>query len=626
MDKHETQEQVQALYSCVANLNKAFLQRLLLYRLGQKLEMFVGKDDNMEQIAFAVIERAAQYGWLDDFIHELKEELPAHRNIQSLPETIEYPFIETSSPYRNHTKETVKHPALNAYIFMIGFLGACIIVIVFFVIRANTVQIKPSSGLTESDNLLESSEPDDEIATISLLNSSEDVSQADLADVLESESLYFEPEKPNESLIIVVPFLDKDDLGSSPEARIVRNLLQENAKSPDGFSKTRVESYPNVISSRSIARQMGKDYKATVVVWGWYDQSGIQSFAEILKRTPVQTMFGDELPVAPLAQDQYRFCLKEGAPIHATYLSLFALGLSSFYAANFEQAIEYFDVAIELPESELCATNSLEAILYRGRAYLLTGDRENAEVDIEYVLNEDDTSVEAYLWRGIIHFEQTMLGRPFGNFGVAMDDFNKIIELDSGHSEAHYYRGRLYASALAAKYNQLYFDNAISDFTKSIELDSTNPRPYLQRGQLSQNIDDLQASIVLYEQLIDLESNTCWLLSEAGVANTTLQLLQSFEAANCNWYIAPNGLISSVCKGSNVLDLTETLTLHTRAIELCPDAPLPYAHRGTVYLLLEDCVSARKDLEQAIAIASEGFIQEQMETIRDTNLTDCIAD
>jgi hypothetical protein len=208
------------------------------------------------------------------------------------------------------------------------------------------------------------------------------VTQSPISSVLPNPDeleFYFLTETPGEPLIIVIPFTDEDNLGKSPEKRIERNILEMQTE----------------------AREIGQTYNATVVVWGWYDELGIQSFAEIIKSTPIKRAIGKELPKIP-NPEQLLFCLKEGAPNQATYLSFFALGLASYYVADFDQAIEFFDLASEIPVSEDCPSDVDEAILFRGKANMAAGYFNQAEEDISSFLEINPDSIDGHLAMGYL--------------------------------------------------------------------------------------------------------------------------------------------------------------------------------------------------------------------------------
>ena len=80
--------------------------------------------------------------------------------------------------------------------------------------------------------------------------------------------------------------------------------------------------------------------------------------------------------------------------------------------------------------------------------------------------------VKAYFYRG----------RTYGNakdYGQAISDFTKVIELKPDHTEAYTWRG-IHLGELK------HYQHAIKDFDKAIELEPCNGRLYFYRGNAYQ--------------------------------------------------------------------------------------------------------------------------------------------
>ncbi|TEU16540.1 MAG: tetratricopeptide repeat protein [Anaerolineales bacterium] len=440
----------------------------------------------------------------------------------------------------------------------------------------------------------------------------------------------FAPEAPDEALIIVIPFADEDNLGKSPEKRITRDLLKHIDSLGGRGEGLRVEQYTYPVKTQREAREIGRTYNATVVVWGWYDELGIQSFAEILKSAPIQRATGEELPLMLGDPDQVRFCLIVDLPTQATYLSFFATGLASFYAAEFEQAIGLFDLAVKaVPEGGECSTNVDEAMLYRGRANFMLGDDEAATQDFEALIAARPDSVDAHLALGILNESGWAYhGRVSGDFDKALTEFERVLELDEDNSVAYLHRGQMYCSMIwSARRGEAYFDLALSDLNRAIELSPDNPDAYLLRGILTQNLDDFHLAIKNYERLLAKEPNTYWLYSRLASTRVYYLAVSQLEANGYSWSIDNfQGRVSSDGPVDfKQLDLSQPMTEYTKAIELYPQNAHAYINRETLYAYLGKCELAQADFEIARSFDLLPSTLESLNERQPVVLAGCIA-
>ena len=84
-----------------------------------------------------------------------------------------------------------------------------------------------------------------------------------------------------------------------------------------------------------------------------------------------------------------------------------------------------------------------------------------------------------------------------GEYGKAIADYNKAIELDPNHASAYYNRGCAYGEIGA-------YDKAVADYNKAIELNPNDSWAYYnrglahsKRGEVSKAVSDLVKCIEL---------------------------------------------------------------------------------------------------------------------------------
>jgi len=441
--------------------------------------------------------------------------------------------------------------------------------------------------------------------------------------------LYFPKEIPGTPLIIVIPFADDDNLGKSPEKRIERNLLEIIDGMGNNEIKPRVENYPHPVNAQSEARKIGQTYNATVVVWGWYDGLGIQTFAEIIKSTPIKRAIGKELPNIP-NPEQLLFCLKDGVPNQATYLSFFALGLTSYYVADFDQAIEFFDLASEIPVSADCPSDVDDAILFRGKTNVLAGNFEQAEEDISSFLELNPDSIDGHLAMGYFQLSGCLTGVPAGESSRAVDEANLIFDLDDQNAEAYFLRGLAYFCELSdyqGEKLEKHKEYATNDFVQAVTINPDFPNVYLYLALLQQDISALSTGIEKYEQRIEIESNNCFLYSQLASTLSIYDAMSFYEEEGCNYeiFLHPSWGITSDCDLLTAdIDYSRSLNYFDKSIELCPFAPYAYAERGILYGWMGECELAENDFDTAENLDPHPGGDEVLLALREWNKTSCV--
>ena len=112
--------------------------------------------------------------------------------------------------------------------------------------------------------------------------------------------------------------------------------------------------------------------------------------------------------------------------------------------------------------------------------------------------NPNDTN--SYKKRGMYYFHE-------GDYSSAIEDFNKIIELDSSNANAYDFLVRAYSARGLVYYDRGDDDRAITDFSKAIELDSQNADAYNNRGMAYFRKGGDDSAISDFTQVLQLKPN-----------------------------------------------------------------------------------------------------------------------
>ncbi|MGB2728304.1 MAG: tetratricopeptide repeat protein [Halobacteriota archaeon] len=152
-----------------------------------------------------------------------------------------------------------------------------------------------------------------------------------------------------------------------------------------------------------------------------------------------------------------------------------------------------------------------------------------------------------------------------GEFDRAIEDFDKVIELNPEYASAYYNRGLTYSNLKRDK-------EAIADYNKAIELDPKYAYAYNNRGTAYRNLKRDEEAIADYNKAIELNPNFAYAYNNRGTAY------------------------------SNLKKYEEALEDYNKAVELDPNFAMAYNNRGVAYYKLEKYRKAKGDYNKAIEL------------------------
>ncbi len=134
-------------------------------------------------------------------------------------------------------------------------------------------------------------------------------------------------------------------------------------------------------------------------------------------------------------------------------------------------------------------------------------DTQNFIIDVAvqtytFIIGEQPTS-DAYQGRGVAYRQQ-------GKLDLAMQDFNKAIELDAANTYAYNSRGNAYL-------DQKDYKDAIADYTQAIKLMPTYAYAYDNRGDAYDDEGDTDDAIADYTKAIELDAEASF-YNDRGIA------------------------------------------------------------------------------------------------------------
>ena len=169
--------------------------------------------------------------------------------------------------------------------------------------------------------------------------------------------------------------------------------------------------------------------------------------------------------------------------------------------ADYEEAIVYLEVSNEEYQKDgdavafLLALKSIaeaqaknnelasQVSLLSGEVHRSRREYDWAIEDYNKVIEMNPDNVEAYYNRGVTYHHK-------GDYDRAIEDYTKTIQLKPDYANAYYNRGLSYD-------NKGESVRAIEDFTKVIQLDPNDAGAYFNRGLASNDEEDMTEAIQL---------------------------------------------------------------------------------------------------------------------------------
>ncbi|MCB0082538.1 MAG: hypothetical protein KDE47_16470, partial [Caldilineaceae bacterium] len=181
--------------------------------------------------------------------------------------------------------------------------------------------------------------------------------------------LPFAPASENETLILIATF--HSTFGDAEPHIKIRRMIEQKMAELD-IEGLQVEVEPTVLTAdeRTKAEELGNRYKASMIIWG--EDTGVEVIVNYLNlrepNFPISEIQITELERAQLANPSaYARFITQDLPSQITFLSLFAIGHSSYLNGEYESAITVIEKAID---SLMAKENQLEGL---SDAYFLLG-------------------------------------------------------------------------------------------------------------------------------------------------------------------------------------------------------------------------------------------------------------
>jgi tetratricopeptide (TPR) repeat protein len=293
------------------------------------------------------------------------------------------------------------------------------------------------------------------------------------------EALEADPAAPGETLILIPEFKGSEEAFFEFELR--ERLQAEVDKASLGA--VRVVWLKNTAlgpGSEDEVRRLAARYGAALVVWGWYDRSGLRACFTVTEslfayRDPA--VFQETVSVRnDLGPDQdFAIVVNQNLPRQVDYFVFFTLAQLHYWAGQYEQALRAFDQAAQAAETDSAG-----------------GGPESLEF--------------AYFYRANLNAVHRQ-DRP-----AAIRDYRKALDLAPGFAMAAYNLGqalRILGEWKRAEKDESgareAYEQALEAYGRAVEADPAFAQAYSDRGLTHWELQENDLAIVDVRKAIELE-------------------------------------------------------------------------------------------------------------------------
>lgn len=408
-----------------------------------------------------------------------------------------------------------------------------------------------------------------------------------------------QPIPPANKVIILVANFD----GPNPqEYRVTDYILHQLRDATRKYSDISVEALGQPITElqgSKVARAIGTERKANIVLWGWYgptpEMVSISVNFEVLRKPRGLTLSENPKPETRLLSELTKFKIQTRLSEEMTYLTLLTTGLARYESKDYKGAIDQFTTALEQQGVPDKMINPAAIYFYKaGAHYYKTGANEIdlAIADLTMAIKIKPDFVQAFNNRGFLYDER-------GEYDRAIADYDKAIEINADDAEVYNNRGCTYDK-------KGEYDRAIADYNRAIEFDPKLVEAYNNRGVTYSKQGEYDRAIADYNRAIEINPKYAEVYYNRG-CNYNDKGEHDRAIADYNKAIECNPKYSDAYynRGNTYIKKAEydrAMADYSKAIEFNPKLVEAYINRGNIYSKQGKYDLAISDYSKAIDI------------------------
>ncbi len=341
------------------------------------------------------------------------------------------------------------------------------------------------------------------------------------------------------------------------------------------------------------ALRIGKKYNADIVFWGWYEATNTNAWFSLHVENISSVKYPDDeynlsfssVPLSDL--DSFKLQQKIGEDFSS--LIHFINGYIHAEAGNSSPALEELR---EIPELSNFFITTDKLLIYQGIIYKNLGETPQALENLNKVIEINSNYEDAYSNQGDMFAE-------IGELERVLENYNETILINPNSTDAHISRGYIYARLGD-------YEKALADFDRALSLNPNYEETYIIRAFTFARTGDYEKAFADYDRAISLNPNSVETYVNRG---NDYARLGDYKKAIADYDKAislnPNYAKAYLNRGNAYVDLREleqALFDFSIAIEIDPVYAKAYLDRGNAYADLRELELALLDFSIAIEI------------------------
>lgn len=414
----------------------------------------------------------------------------------------------------------------------------------------------------------------------------------------------YDMHRPPKGLIVLIADFERD-----PDARAVNYARRVETGLNEALKRLKVEgvyverSYE--VYTEENARSKAAARKAALVIYGWYDDAGInprfelvrapQEYMPILKQAPVDLVELEKLDLRVGRE------LKE-----MQYIAAAAIGLAYYADGQMAQALSFFNLALESAPEEAHMMGRESVYFYKGTTHFYLHQFSQALEAMQEAVRLAPNLYEA-------HHNLAILYSVNCDLDAALRETDEALRLKPDSGDAYYFRGVLLMA-------QNRWEEAAEALVRAAELSPDNAAIQAALGKTYETLGRADEAAAAYQKATALSGEELKekkddpraiaahadILASQGKPEEALaeyqRAIQRAEALG----LRPDRLAWLYRSlGSTYLDLerwAEAVEAYERAVALSPGLPTDHSSLGIAYQHLEQYDRAVAAYQKALAI------------------------
>jgi tetratricopeptide (TPR) repeat protein len=404
--------------------------------------------------------------------------------------------------------------------------------------------------------------------------------------------------KPSDKFLILVCDFDGPEQKNYRVTEIIIEQLREAVKKYPEVEVQALNKPVNAQDGSQTAWVLGKENKASLVLWGWYGKTDQNAQVTIHIERLIEPRYISfenhqqtfNIPVEKFNSFQFQFQVSNGM----NCVSLLILGLARYEAKDYKGASERLKDAINEASKTDGLVNPAIIHLFLGYTNLLNNDTDNAVLNFEKAALLTPLLPSANFGTGLAYIKK-------GDYKKGVESLNKAITLKNDDADLYGLRGMTF-------YMMGDFENAIADFDKSLTLDPNDSSIYYCRGVAFLDRGSNEQAISEFDKSLSLNSSDENSYINRGVAYRRIgEYERAITDFNKVLEINPTSTKAYNNRGnaySSKGNYSFALEDFNEAIRINPNYPQAYNNRGNTYRQLGNYDAAISDFKQALSMNS----------------------